>query len=318
MNRFLQRIAIVFLVSGLSAGVWAYDQNPQKAVLVTGASSGIGLKITEHLSANGYYVYAGARKAADLERLDAMGNVSSVRLDVKVQDDIDAAVEFVKAQARGLYGVVNNAGVGAGERTSEASIELIAWLHDVNVLGPVRINKAFLPMLKESGGRTVAIGSISGHAADSATNGAYAMSKFAIEAYTDSLAIDLADTGIAVGIIDPGGFKTSIFRKDALRKMTGSYDINQDLTKKQQEELEARTEWVNSLNEPDAVAEAVMHFMTDESPRLRYMVTLIENQADRGIKASMTRMLQLNANQPFELSRDDLVAMLDELLEKVE
>ena len=64
MNRFLQRIAIVFLVSGLSAGVWAYDQNPQKAVLVTGASSGIGLKITEHLSANGYYVYAGARKAA--------------------------------------------------------------------------------------------------------------------------------------------------------------------------------------------------------------------------------------------------------------
>ena len=318
MIRVLQWIAIVSLVLGLSAGVHAGDQSSQKAVLVTGASSGIGLKITEHLSSNGYYVYAGARKAADLKRLDAMDNVSSVRLDVTVQDEIDAAVEFVKAQGRGLYGVVNNAGVGAGERTSEASVELIAWLHDVNVLGPVRINKAFLPMLEESGGRTVAIGSISGHAADSGTNGAYAMSKFAIEAYTDSLAIDLAETGVAVGIIDPGGFKTPIFRKDALRKMTGSYDLNQDLSKEQQEELEARTGWVDTLQEPDAVADAVMHFMTDESPRLRYMVTLIENQADRGIRALMTRMLQLNANQPFELSRDELVAMLDELLENVE
>ena len=311
-------MTIVFLVLGFSAGVCADDQNSQKAVLVTGASSGIGLKIAEHLSSNGYYVYAGARKAADLERLDAMDNVSSVRLDVTAQDEIDAVVEFVKAQGRGLYGVVNNAGVGAGERTSEASVELIAWLHDVNVLGPVRINKAFLPMLEESGGRTVAIGSISGHAADSATNGAYAMSKFAVEAYTDSLALDLADTGIAVGIIDPGGFKTSIFRKDALRKMTGSYDFNKVLTKEQQEELEARTGWVDTLQEPDAVADAVMHFMTDESPRLRYMVTLIENQADRGIRALMTRMLQLNANQPFELSRDELVAMLDELLENEE
>ena len=318
MNRYLQWIATGLLVLGLSTGAWAGDERPQKAVLVTGASSGIGLKVTEYLSANGYYVYAGARKAADLERLDAMDNVSSVRLDVTVQDDVDAAVEFVRAQGRGLYGVVNNAGVGAGQRTRDASVELITWLHDVNVLGPVRINKAFLPMLEESGGRTVAIGSISGHAADSGTNGAYAMSKFAIEAYTDSLAVDLAETGVAVGVIDPGGFKTPIFRKDALRKMTGSYDLDQDLTKEQQAELEARTEWVNSLTEPDAVAEAVMHFMTDESPRLRCMVTLLENQADRGIRALMTRLLQLNANQPFELSRDQLVAMLDELLEKVE
>lgn len=318
MNWFLRCIAIVVLVFGLPAGVFANDQDTQKAVLVTGASSGIGLKITEHLSANGYYVYAGARKAADLERLNAMDNVSSVRLDVTVQDDIEAAVGFVKAQGRGLYGVVNNAGVGVGERTSEASVELIVWLHDVNVLGPVRINQAFLPMLEDSGGRTVAIGSISGHAADSATNGAYAMSKFALEAYTDSLAVDLKDTGIAVGIVDPGGFKTSIHRKAALRGMTGSYDLNQDLTNEQQAELEARTEYMSSLNEPDAVAEAVMHFMSNGSPRPRYMVAPVKAHADRAINALMTRLVQLNANQPFELSRDELVAMLDEFLEESE
>lgn len=123
MNRLLRWIAIVVFVFGSSVGVSADAENTQKAVLVTGANSGIGLKITEHLSADGYYVYAGARKTADLERLDAMDNVGAVRLDVTVQDDIDAAVEFVEAQGRGLYGVVNNAGVAVGERTSEVSID---------------------------------------------------------------------------------------------------------------------------------------------------------------------------------------------------
>jgi len=264
MSQLGRWFTIVILVLAVAESVSADIDDAQKAVLVTGASSGIGLKITGHLSANGYYVYAGARKAADLERLNAMDNVSSVRLDVTVQDDIEAAAGFVKAQGRGLYGVVNNAGVGVGERTSEASIELIAWLHDVNVLGPVRINKAFLPMLEESGGRTVAIGSISGHAADSATNGPYAMSKFAVEAYTDSLAVDLKEAGVTVGIVDPGGFKTSIHRKAAVRSMTGRYDLDQELTREQQAELDTKTKWMSSLNEPDAVAEAVMHFMSSE------------------------------------------------------
>jgi len=72
----------------------------QKSVLVTGASSGIGLKITEVLSERGVHVYAGARKEADLERLDAMENVSSVKLDVTVQSEIDAAVEKIAGEGQ--------------------------------------------------------------------------------------------------------------------------------------------------------------------------------------------------------------------------
>ena len=100
--------------------------------------------------------------------------------------------------------------------------------------------------------------------------------------------------------------------------MTGRYDLDQELTKEQQAELDAKTEWMSSLNEPDAVAEAVMHFMSNESPRPRYMVAPIKAHADRAITALMTRLVQLNAKQPFELSRDELVAMLDEFLEKSE
>ena len=101
----------IFMVTFLSCCLMAVDtaaiaqeEVNQKAVLVTGASSGIGLRIAEVLADNGYYVYAGARKAEDLRRLDALDNVSSVRLDVTVQEDIDAAVDYVRIEGRGLWG----------------------------------------------------------------------------------------------------------------------------------------------------------------------------------------------------------------------
>src|SRR5690348_2491030 len=85
-----------------------------KAVLVTGASTGIGRKITERLAADGYFVYAGARKDEDLKALNALKNVQSLRLDVTKQADIEAAVETVKKGGRGLYALVNNAGIYSG------------------------------------------------------------------------------------------------------------------------------------------------------------------------------------------------------------
>ncbi|MEP6391317.1 MAG: SDR family NAD(P)-dependent oxidoreductase [Halioglobus sp.] len=80
----------------------------QRAVLVTGATSGIGLRTAEHLSASGFYVYAGARKQADMGRVNAMDNVEAVRLDVTSPEDIAAAVTRITKAGKGLYGVVNN------------------------------------------------------------------------------------------------------------------------------------------------------------------------------------------------------------------
>src|SRR5688572_10563751 len=80
----------------------------QKAVLVTGASTGIGRKITEHLANKGHFVYAGARKAEDLESLGKIKNVQPVKLDVTKPDDIKAAVEVITNAGRGLHGLVNN------------------------------------------------------------------------------------------------------------------------------------------------------------------------------------------------------------------
>jgi NAD(P)-dependent dehydrogenase (short-subunit alcohol dehydrogenase family) len=77
-------------------------------VLVTGASSGVGRKITERLAAAGFFVYAGARKAQDVAEPNAIPNVQSIRLDVTVPAEIAAAVETVRRDGRGLYGLVNN------------------------------------------------------------------------------------------------------------------------------------------------------------------------------------------------------------------
>lgn len=127
----------------------------QKAVLVTGASSGIGLKIAETLAKYGFYVYAGARKEVDLERLDAMDNMGSLRLDVANQKDIDAAVDFVRRENRGLWGIVNNAGVVVLSPLSRGPDADIRFTFDVNVFGPIRVNQAFLPLIIESKGRTM-------------------------------------------------------------------------------------------------------------------------------------------------------------------
>src|SRR5437867_4397798 len=95
----------------------------EKPVLVTGASSGIGRKITERLAAVGHLVYATARKDEDLESLAAIANVQSVRLDVTRPAEIAAAVEMIASSGRGLYGLVNNAGVGTMDTIADMTFE---------------------------------------------------------------------------------------------------------------------------------------------------------------------------------------------------
>ena len=100
MNKILTLfVAAIVLAAAIPSTTIAADQ---KSVLVTGASSGIGRNLTEMLAANGYHVYAGARKAEDLEELDAIDNVTAVKLDVTSQEQIDAAVAMIREKGTGL------------------------------------------------------------------------------------------------------------------------------------------------------------------------------------------------------------------------
>jgi len=186
MNGLARILVTAMFLCGLIASAHARDASEPKAVLVTGASSGIGYKIAEVLAGNGFHVYAGARKAEDLARLDEMHNITAVRLDVTVQADIQAAVEFVRKEGRGLWGIVNNAGVARYSPLATAPIEDVEFTFDVNVFGPFRVTQAFAPLLIESKGHVLTTGSISG-TLTWGMGGAYTMSKHAVEAFTVAL-----------------------------------------------------------------------------------------------------------------------------------
>ena len=309
---FLPCILMVGLTAAAPLPTPAAEAAGPRAVLVTGASSGIGRNIAETLAANGTFVYAGARKEADLAELDAIPNVKGVRLDVTVQADIDAAVAFIRGQGRGLYGIVNNAGVGVFSPMNETPEQDVDFVLDVNVYGPYRVNKAFAPLLIESGGRTTTIGSISGFISG-AHSGTYSMSKFAIEAYTDALAEEMADSGVLVSVVEPGRYKSRIREKVVLHDLGVALADTAALDAEAKQALQGTIVRNDALKEPDEVSAAVMHALFSEAPKRRYMVVPNAQEANVTIRAALARVVQLNADQVYSYDRDQLVALLDSL-----
>ena len=181
MGRIVATVSIFLSVASLAYGAEAPDAKQVKAVLVTGASTGIGRKITERLAADGYFVYAGARKDSDLKELGGIKNVQALRLDVTKPDDIEAARKIIESGHMGLYGLVNNAGVVTIGNVVDTKMEEFDLVMSVNVYGPWRITRAFAPMIIAAKGRITNIGSINGIVSFQQA-GAYSMSKHSIEA----------------------------------------------------------------------------------------------------------------------------------------
>jgi NAD(P)-dependent dehydrogenase (short-subunit alcohol dehydrogenase family) len=268
----------------------------QQAVLVTGASTGIGRKITERLAADGYFVYAGARKEEDLKALGAIKNVQAVRLDVTNTQDINAAVEAVTKGGRGLYGLVNNAGVASRGSFAEMKPEEFDLMMAVNVYGPYRITNAFAPLIIAQKGRITIIGSIAGILARRDL-GAYAMSKHAMEAFADSLALQMSELGVQVSIVEPGNYNSQIGSNAA--KRLGVESPYADRSK---------------YKEPDEVADAVEKALFEPNPKRRYLVVPNQDEAEITIRKQIEQLVQLNEGQPYTYDRDALNKMLDEAL----
>lgn len=313
MTNYRLIYALAFLV--VSAAVGA-GEAPQRAVLVTGASSGSGRVIAETLAERGYYVYAGARKQEDLDALNRIENIHAIRLDVTVQSEIDAAVETVRSEGKGLYGLVNNAGVAVLGPLVEIPESDIEFLFDVNVYGPYRVTKAFAPLLIESEGRITTTGSISG-ILSGRFYGPYSMSKHAMEAFTDSLAVEMTKFGVKVSIIEPGGFKSDIGKKTFNRMQASGFNIEDSLYTEEWEQswlLEDAGE-INLDNDvPEEIANAVIDTLESDNPKARYMIVGTRDAAVGTVRKAMQEMVQLNEGHEHSLGRDELIEMLDELM----
>jgi len=297
------------LLMALAPGVVA--QTPRRAVLVTGASSGIGRKITERLASKGFFVYAGARSQKDLDELGAIKNVQAVRLDVTSANDIAAAVTLVRNGGRGLYGVVNNAGVVGVAPLAEIEEQELQFVLNVNLFGPVRITKAFAPFLFESKGRVVSISSLNGIVA-SPMIGAYSISKHGIEAYGDGLAAELARFGVRVSLVEPGNYGTEIGR-NMIARMDTAVVKGSRFEPQMRSTINAMRAFENNPP-PDDVADAVFDALSNANPKMRYLVVPAANQAAVAIRKLMEEIAQLNEGHKFSYDRDALVKMLDEAL----
>lgn len=296
----------------LSFGFVEAQAPSARAVLVTGASTGIGRKVTEKLASQGFFVYAGARKDADIKDLSAIPNVQGIRLDVTAPAEIAAAVETVRAGGRGLYGLVNNAGVAIIAPVTEVDEADLQFQLDVNVMGPYRVTKAFTELLIASKGRVVMTGSLSGFLSGF-LSGPYSMSKHALEAYSDALAAEMARFGVKVSILEPGNYKSEIGTTLVARMKARGQTFEKSRFQKELTSFYERS-GVGGGPEPDDVAEAALHALSDPAPQPRYLVVPNRGQAVLTIQDVLNTAAQLDLGHRYTLGRDSLVTMLDKAL----
>jgi len=286
----------------------------QKTVLVTGASSGIGLRITEHLSSQGHFVYAGARKDADLKRLNQMRNVQAIRLDVNKQEQIDDAVKTIEKNPAGLYALVNNAGVVTLSPLIETKEKDLDFLMQVNLYGPYRMTKAFAPLIIKQKGRITTTSSISG-ILSGRLFGPYSMSKHAMEAFSDSLATEMAKFEVKVSVVEPGNFQSKI-GDTFIKRFEKNGGLNSESRYK--EEWQGMLDYFNGRPagaDPIAVAKAVEHALFNDKPKMRYMVVPNQREGDMTIRQAMKELVQLNQDHEFSLDQKTLIKMLNDTID---
>jgi NAD(P)-dependent dehydrogenase (short-subunit alcohol dehydrogenase family) len=272
--------------------------------------------MTQQLSQNGFYVYAGVLHKNETAVMNKMANVTAVQFDVRKQTEVDAAVEFIKLQGRGLYGLINNAGINVFGPLLEVPIEQLHYQMEVNVYGVVRVTQAFAPLIIESKGRIVTTGSVAGIVTPPIF-GAYSMSKHAIEAFNDTLAIEMARFDVSVHVIEPSTYKSNI--GIAAKKLMDDVNYWTEDTAYPQELaylLDALTK-MDQQPDPEPVGKAALHALQSNAPKARYMVTGTEAQADRVVRRQLSKMLALNTGQPHAFNRARLIEMLDEEIAKL-
>jgi NAD(P)-dependent dehydrogenase (short-subunit alcohol dehydrogenase family) len=263
------------------------------AVLVTGASSGIGRKAALLLDRDGYRVFAGVRREPDGESLrrEASERLTPVLLDVTDAASIAAAAKEIEAElaGAGLAGLVNNAGIGVGGPLEFLPLEELRRVLEVNAVGVVAVTQACLPLLRRARGRVVVVGSISGRLSVP-FGGPYCASKFAVEALCDSLRMELAPWGMQVSLVEPGDVDTPIWEKTQgyadrmLAKLPqAARELYADAIVAVRRQLDQSA---RGASPPEACARAIAHALSARRPRTRYLVG-----TDARIQAAVVRFL---------------------------
>ncbi|MDP5338766.1 MAG: SDR family oxidoreductase [Nodularia sp. (in: cyanobacteria)] len=251
----------------------------KNTVVITGASTGIGAACALLLDKLGYFVFAGVRKDEDAEKLQeqASPNLKPIFLDVTDSKSIQSAVATVTNVVgdRGILGLVNNAGIAVPGPLELLPIAEFQQQMDINVTGQLAVTQEFLGLLRLGKGRIVNMGSISGRSA-APFLGAYNASKFALEALTDVMRMELRPWGISVSIIEPGAIATPIWEKSFLQVDTARKNLPESAETLYGEAMSAVRQKVGTIASggisAEIVAQAVVQALTAKRPKTRYVV----------------------------------------------
>ena len=251
-----------------------------KKVVITGISTGIGYSSAKILCDSGYFVYGSVRKNEDGERLSSeLGdNFQPLIFDVTDSKEISESVEKVRSDLKPgecISALVNNAGIALGGPVTLIDIEVFRKQFEVNFFGLIDVTKACLPLLgasKESSnqGKIINISSISGKRSHPFI-APYTASKFALEAFSDSLRRELMIYGVDVILIEPGPIKTAIWDK------TPDPENNEFLGSDYEPSLERFYKLFIQMGkkglDPDIIGNKVKSILQDSSPRIRHVIT---------------------------------------------
>ncbi len=252
-------------------------------IFITGASTGIGLASTTLLSQLGFRVIAGVLPSEDTSALKAV-NVTVLPLDITKREMIVDVAERLKAEldGLGLYGLLNNAGIAVSGPIEFVPMEEIRRQLEVNLFGHVQVTQTLLPLIRQAKGRIVNITSMLGRVT-SAFSGPYCMSKYAMEAFSDALRLELAPLGVHVSAIEPGSIATPIWSKfqdqatELLDELPpeGRYLYAENY----KQSIDAGLKWASAGISPQKVAKKVAHAFTSKRPKAAYIVGVDAHQA---------------------------------------
>jgi NAD(P)-dependent dehydrogenase (short-subunit alcohol dehydrogenase family) len=248
-------------------------------MVITGASSGIGEACALELDRRGFHVFAGVRteSAAGKLRAKASGRLTPVLLDVTDSASISAAAATVSAAVgeAGIAGLVNNAGIAVAGPLELLPIDALRQQFEVNVVGQVAVTQTFLPLLRLACGRVVNISSVSG-GLSAPYLGAYCASKFALEAITDALRLELRAWGIGVSSVEPGPIATPIWEKSTHTGDQMTERVAPNRLAMYEADLAALRKSVGrsakTASPVDRVVRAVVHALTARRPKTRYFL----------------------------------------------
>lgn len=244
--------------------------NNNHSIIITGASTGIGRATAEYLAARGDKVYAGARKKQDLESLGMINNIVPIELDVTNQEHINSVFDKIsKEDPTNTLSLVNNAGITVQGPLVLLDVKDLEQQLAINLFGVHRMIKSFFPLILQSTGRIVNISSVGGRVALPFL-APYNISKFSIEAYSDSLRRELLPYNIKVSIIEPGAVLTPIWDKPNLEDLRLKGSIFEERAKKFGNYFIGQGKKNGVM--PEKVSKVIYHAIHSKKPKNRYLV----------------------------------------------